>query len=149
VSKLILKKSVFIILVVFATLAKAQQQQDRFAVIENKLNELSSYNPGLNGKVELSVNGVAIKEFIRGLATSNNLNVSIDANLTGTVVNNFSNVTVLEVLMFLCRKYDLDITFVGNIISIKQYVAPPPPSTRISTQTNQYFLRFGYRPADI
>lgn len=125
-----LKNNLIAIFILFATLVNAQQQQDRFAVIENKLKELSRDNLGLNGKVELSVNGVSIQEFIRGLATANNLNVSIDAGLTTKVVNNFTNVTVTDVLLFLCRKYDLDISFVGNILSIKQYVAPPLPAAQ-------------------
>ncbi|MFL5763631.1 MAG: type II secretion system protein GspD [Bacteroidia bacterium] len=101
--------------------------QDRFAAIETKLTELSKTTPGLNEKVDLSVNGVAIQEFIRGLATTNNLNVSIDTGLNMKIVNNFSNVSVADVLLFLCKKYDLDISFIGNIMSITQYTAPPLP----------------------
>jgi len=121
-----IKYLLFAVVICIATVAKAQ---DRFMVIENKLKELSKDNLGLNEKVELSVNGVAIQEFIRGLATANNLNVSVDASLNTKIVNNFSNVTVTDVLLFLCKKYDLDIVFIGNIMSITQYVAPPvaPP----------------------
>lgn len=118
-----LKKLFFVILILITTHSNAQQ--DRFTVIEEKLRELSQETLGLNEKVELSVNGVAIQEFIRGLATSNNLNVSIDPSLSIKVVNNFSNVTVADVLLFLCKKYDLDITFIGNIMSFSQYAAPP------------------------
>jgi type IV pilus assembly protein PilQ len=121
-----LKYLLFAVVICIATLAKAQ---DRFTVIENKLKELSKDNLGLNEKVELSVNGVAIQEFIRGLATTNNLNVSVDASLNTKIINNFSNVTVTDVLLFLCKKYDLDIIFIGNIMSVVPYVAPPvaPP----------------------
>jgi type IV pilus assembly protein PilQ len=113
------------VLLMFTTL-NALAQTDRFVTIENKLKEIAAISSGLNEKVELSVNGVSIQEFIRGLATTNNLNVSIDANLTAKVYNNFSNVTVSDVLIFLVRKYDLDVTFVGNIISFTQFTAPPP-----------------------
>lgn len=114
------------LLLLLSTAFFAQTQTDRFATIENKLKEIAAVSPGLNEKVELSVNGVSIQEFIRGLATTNNLNVSIDANLTAKVYNNFSNVTVSDVLLFLVKKYDLDVTFVGNIISFTQFTAPPP-----------------------
>lgn len=113
--------------VMFVSITNAQE--DRFVTIENKLKELSKDTPGLNDKVELSVNGVAIQEFIRGLAITNNLNVSVDAGLTNKIVNNFSNVSVADVLLFLCKKYDLDMSFIGNIMSITQHIAiiPPPP----------------------
>ena len=117
-----LKKLFFILLVLVSVHAKAQQ--DRFADIENKLKDLSTETLGLNEKVELSVNGVAIPEFIRGLATNNNLNVSIDPAITDKVVNNFTNVTVADVLLFLCKKYDLDILFIGNIMSFTKHAAP-------------------------
>jgi type IV pilus assembly protein PilQ len=116
--------SAFLILLFITTTVTAQTE--RFQTIENKLKELAAISPGLNEKVELSVNGVSIQEFIRGLATTNNLNVSIDANLTTKIYNNFSNVTVSDVLLFLVKKYDLDVNFVGNIISFTQFVAPPP-----------------------
>lgn len=118
-----LKKLFFVFLILATTIVNAQQ--DRFTVIEEKLKELSMQTLGLNEKVELSVNGIAIQEFIRALATSNNLNVSVDPSLSAKVINNFSNVTVADVLLFLCKKYDLDITFIGNIMSFSQYAAPP------------------------
>lgn len=110
-------------LFLFATVAKAQDE--RYTTIENKMKEIAATTPGLNEKVELSVNGVTIQEFIRGLALTNNLNVSIDANLTSKIYNNFSNVSVSDVLIFLVKKYDLDLAFVGNIMSFTQYTAPP------------------------
>jgi type IV pilus assembly protein PilQ len=99
--------------------------QDRYADIETRMQALAKETPGLNEKVELSVNGVAIQEFIRGLAMSNNLNISVDPSLSAKIFNNFSDVTVTDVLMFLVRKYDLEVTFIGSIMSFSQYVSPP------------------------
>lgn len=118
--------------------------QDRFTEIENKLKELSKDNLGLNEKVDLSLNGVAISDLIRGIASTNNLNISVDPGLSTKIVNNFSNVSVLDVLMFLCKKYDLDISFIGNIMSISQFVAkatpikyiPKQPKVTYSSSTN-------------
>lgn len=126
VSGILNMKKKLVILVMLLLTISSFAQTDRFEFIENKLKEIAAVSPGLNEKVELSVNGVSIQEFIRGLATTNNLNVSIDANLTTKVYNNFSNVTVSDVLLFLVKKYDLDVTFVGNIISFTQFTVPPP-----------------------
>ncbi|MBN8696061.1 MAG: general secretion pathway protein GspD [Bacteroidetes bacterium] len=103
-------------------LVSSLSAQDRVDIIEAKLKDLSKETLGLNDKVELSVNGVTISDFIRGLAATNNINISVDPNLSTKIVNNFSNVTVTNVLVFLCRKYNLDINFIGNILSISQYV---------------------------
>jgi type IV pilus assembly protein PilQ len=116
----------FPLIVVFLLLTtRTIGQENRFLTIENKMKEIAATSPGLNEKVELSVNGVTLQEFIRGLATTNSLNISIDAGLTAKVYNNFSNVTVSDVLLFLIKKYDLDVSFVGNIISITQFTPPP------------------------
>ena len=114
-------KKIFLVFLILSS-AAVHAQQDRFTAIESKLKELALTTPGLNEKVELSVNGVAIQEFIRAMATTNNLNVSVDAGLTTKIVNNFSNVTVSDVLLFLAKKYDLEISFIGNIISVSQYI---------------------------
>lgn len=114
-------KKIILVFILFASVT-ANAQQDRFIAIENKLKELAKTTPGLNDKVELSVNGVAIQEFIRAMATTNNLNVSVDAGLTTKIVNNFTNVSVSDVLLFLAKKYDLEISFIGNIMSISQFV---------------------------
>ncbi|MFD1001314.1 type II secretion system protein GspD [Ohtaekwangia kribbensis] len=99
-------------------------QENRFAVLEQKFNELSSVNPGLNEKVDFSVSGVSIQEFLRGLAESNNLNVSIDPNLNFRIYNNFTNEKVSNILLFLAREYELDISFVGSIMSFRKFVKP-------------------------
>lgn len=127
-------KKRLILLVTFATVFFSFTfSQDRFTIIESKLKELAvKDSPGLNDKVDLSVNGVSIQDFIRGIATTSNLNISIDPLLTSKVYNNFSNVTVIDVFIFLCKKNDLDIAFVGNIISFLPYNAPkPPPETYV------------------
>jgi type IV pilus assembly protein PilQ len=115
------------IVLLFTVLISSLSAQDRIDIIEGKLKDLSKETLGLNDKVELSVNGVTISDFIRGLATTNNVNISVDPNLNTKIVNNFSNVTVSNVLVFLCRKYDLDINFIGNILSISQYVENNKP----------------------
>lgn len=122
------KTCILLLLFVFSIMATASAQ-DRFELIEQRMRTLAAETPGLNDKVELSVNGVSIQEFIRGLAISNNVNVSVDPSLNAKIFNNFTQVTVLDVLMFLTRKYDLEVTFIGSIISFSQYVAPPvlPP----------------------
>ncbi len=100
--------------------------------IGTKLEELSSTSSGLNNKVELSVDNVSIQDFIHGLAETHNLNMSVDVNLTTQISNTFSNVTVKEVLIFLCRKFNLNISFIGSIMSISQnLIIPEQPAVYI------------------
>lgn len=107
-------------------------EDPRFAVIEQKLNTLADSVPGLKNEVELSVNGVELQEFIRALAITNNLNVSVEPALNTKIYDNFSDVTVTNVFLFLCRRYELDITFIGNIMVFSKYIPPTPVVTPYS-----------------
>lgn len=100
--------------------------EGRLDKLKKKLDELAVTVPGLTNKVELSVNGLPIQEFIRGLAITNNLNVSVETALDTKIYDNFTNVTVTDVFLFLCQRYELDINFIGNIMVFTKYIPSPP-----------------------
>ena len=97
--------------VLLFTQSIAQTNPDRFVVIEATLDSLSSHMKGLNGEVELSVSEIRLDEFLRALAMSHNVNISVGEDLGLKVVSNFSKVSVKEVLLFLVKKYNLHIHF--------------------------------------
>ena len=110
---------------------KVITQEERLKKIEDKLDELAkSTTPGLKEVVDFSVSGVSIQEFLRGLAETNNLNISIDPSLNIKVVNNFTNEKVSSILLFLCKEYSLDIDVVGSIMSFHKYEAAKAPEVK-------------------
>lgn len=121
--------------------------QDRFQVMEQRLKEMSVEVPGLNEKVQLSISGATIQEFLRGLAESNNLNINVDPQLNARIYNNFKNEKAINVLLFLAREYNLDFRFVGSIISVVPFLAPvqvpvyQPKELRISYENSSNNLR--------
>lgn len=110
----------------FLIIGSGTYAQDRFDLLDEKLTQLSKNYPGLNEKVELSVNGVSIQDFIRAIGTNNNLNVTVEPTLDIKVSSNFKKVTAKDVFMFLCRKHDLEITFIGPIMSFSKFIPPVP-----------------------
>lgn len=98
--------------------------QDRFTVMEEKLEQVAKDYPGLNERIELSMSNVSIQEYLRAIAASNNLNLNVDQTLDIKITNSFSKVTAKEVFLFLCKRYDLDISFVGPIMTFNKYVPP-------------------------
>jgi len=121
-----MKKIYTKLLLIFSLLLFACQvvAQSRFDQIQVKFEILKADNPGLDNIAELSINGSTLTEVIRGLANTNNLNISIDQNLDMQIVNNFANVTVAEILLFLIKRYDLDVNFTGNIMHFSKYNLP-------------------------
>lgn len=125
------------------TQAQPVPQTDRFVALEEKLNDLKKEVPGLNEKVDFAISGASIQEFIKTLAESNNLNVSVDPSLSMRVHNNFTNEKVGTILLFLCKEYDLDIRFVGTIMSFYKYIPPAEikiaaPPKEIKASYNNY-----------
>lgn len=121
-------KGHLIIILMFSCLSIVGQQLDRVDSIEQQLNVLAdSLAPGLNEKVAASVSSVNITEFVRGLAISNGLNISVDPDLDIKITVNFANETVLNILVFLTKQYNLDIQLTGSIIYVTSYRAPPKP----------------------
>jgi len=100
--------------------------QDRIKNIKNQLTALTTDMPGLEENVQMSVSGVSIQEFMRGIADAHKLNISVDPAIEQRVVNNFANATVSDVLIFICKEYDLSINFIGSIMSIVKYNVPEP-----------------------
>lgn len=99
---------------------------DRIKQIENQLSAMTAEMPGLEEKVQMSVSGVSIQEFMRGIADAHKLNISVDPAIQQEVVNNFANATVSDVLIFICKEYELSINFIGSIMSIVKYNPPKP-----------------------
>ncbi|MGN6645733.1 MAG: type II secretion system protein GspD [Cytophaga sp.] len=112
-----------ILLCFICTFVHAQTESARIDSLEAKLNKIAKAGaPGLNDQIDFSVSGVSIQEFLRGIAEAHELNINIDPQLNFKVYNNFSKETVLNVVLFLAREYDLDIRFTGSIMSFYQYV---------------------------
>ncbi|MCF6307701.1 MAG: type II and III secretion system protein [Flavobacteriaceae bacterium] len=97
-------------------------QQDRMLQIKTKLESIVVDTPGLTENVEVNVNNISLPEFLQTIAYANNVNLNISSGLeTYSITNNFSNATVLDVFLFVCKEYNLDIDFIGNILSIRKH----------------------------
>jgi len=112
------------ILFLFITANANAQRRDRIQVIQDQLDKLSATVPGLNEVVNSSVNGASIQEFVTALAKSNNLSINIDPKVNGKIANNFTNVTATNVIVFLAKTYNLDVSFTGSIITLSPYTDP-------------------------
>ncbi|NER12992.1 general secretion pathway protein GspD [Leptobacterium flavescens] len=103
-------------------------QDNRIENIKNRLEVLSVENKGLTEELKLNINvtDITLPNFLTAVSKVHQLNINISSELNSiTLVNNFPDVNVADLLVFLCKEYDLDIDFTGNILSVKKYSAPP------------------------
>jgi len=126
-------KSVVSLILIFVcfTIGHAQSN-DRLSLIETELENLAETNQGLGDKLDASIalNEITLSNFLLAISNVHNVNISVSPELNQMrVTNNFSNVSVANVLLFLCKEYNLTIEFTGDILSIKRFVPIPEDQT--------------------
>ncbi|GAB5476223.1 MAG: general secretion pathway protein GspD [Maribacter sp.] len=103
------------------------QDSQRIAKIQNQLELLSVENTELKEslKLDINVSNVTLANFLMAVSEVHQLNLSISPDIGNiNLVNNFSNVVVSDLLVYLCKEYNLDIEFTGNILAIKRFQPP-------------------------
>ncbi|OFY26020.1 MAG: hypothetical protein A2275_05870 [Bacteroidetes bacterium RIFOXYA12_FULL_35_11] len=123
-------KIIFLFLTFVFLITNVAFTQDRIIKLDKELKNLAKTNPSLLEMVDVSVSGVSIQEFLRGVASNVKVNISVDPSLQITVVNNFSDVMIIDMLLFLAKEHDLELSITGNIISVSKY-NPPVKETPI------------------
>jgi type IV pilus assembly protein PilQ len=98
-----------------------QAQDDRIQQTKYKLDALVSEVPGLSQTVNIKVRETTLSSFLVAVSEVHKVNISVDPSLNSiSIINNFSDVEVSDLLLFLCKEYDLKIDFTGSIIAIKR-----------------------------
>lgn len=121
----------YALLLIFLSCFSLFAQEDlRLEQIKNKLEILSVDNAGLteNLKLDINVTNVSLTNFLVAVSSVHKLNITVSPELSNVnIINNFSDVTVADLLLFLCKEYNLDIDFTGNILSVKKYIPKEEP----------------------
>jgi type IV pilus assembly protein PilQ len=112
------KKTIYIFLFLLASGFVAAQQDT--TELDKMFTDLAVQKKGLNEVVKIDVSGLTLHDFISSIAEEHQLNVDVDVSLDQPIVNNFFDVPVKDVLVYLVQKYDLDVTFAKNIISFQK-----------------------------
>lgn len=112
------KKLGYVFIILFFTNSIIAQQD--INQLSKQFDALSVQKKGLNETIKIDVSGLTLRDFISSIAEEHQLNIDVDSELTQQVSNNFFDVTVKDVLIHLVQKYDLEVTFMNNIIVFKK-----------------------------
>jgi type IV pilus assembly protein PilQ len=100
-------------------------QDIRIQQIKNNIEAINTESLGLNEKVNINIKEASLSSFLLAVSEVHKVNISVAPSLSQiSIVNNFTDVTVADLLVFLCKEYNLTIDFTGNILSIKPYEKP-------------------------
>ena len=107
-----------------AYLNVSAQESNRISQLKLQLESILVDAPGLVEKADINVSNVILPDFLRALANAHKVNLNISPTLGSLVIsNNYSNATVADILIFLCKEYELTLELTGNIIAIKKLKA--------------------------
>ncbi len=131
-------KKLFLVLLLALMPVLLHAQQDMEA-LSLRFDEFSTQKPGLKEVLKIDVSGLTLHDFITTIAGEYKLNVSVDTDLNQVVTNNFYDVTVKDVFLFLADKYDLEISFMSNIILFKKRKEQKVVEKRVAKPVDVYY----------
>jgi type IV pilus assembly protein PilQ len=111
--------------ITFAQDVTNNQEQIRLRLLEQTINNKAGAIKGFNETAKLDLKTADVYTLLTAVATSHEINMVIDSRLNSLQVNNtFEKVEVSDLLFFLAKEYQLDYTFVGEIMTVKKYLPP-------------------------
>lgn len=113
-----LKKVFYVLAALFFSHSIIAQQD--INELSKKFDEWSLQKKGLNESIKMNISGLTLHDFISSIAEEHQLNIDVDSELNQPIESNFFDVTVKDVLIHLAQKYDLDVSFMKNIIIFKK-----------------------------
>lgn len=84
--------------------------------LEQDLKELSKERKGLKETLRIDVEGLVLHEFIATVAQEHEINVSVSPDLDDIITSNFYDMKVLDILLFVIKRYDLEVRIINQII---------------------------------
>lgn len=116
----------YIFIIFFILCLDAYSQIDtRIKTIENRLELLKVDHPEFEETVNVNISHTTLSNLLLATSKVHGINLNVSPQLESiNIINNFSNVSIADLLIFLVKEYDLDIQFTGNIISISKFETP-------------------------
>lgn len=115
------------VLLFFVSTLVFSQENQRIDNLRNNIEAVAADSPGLTQKVNINIKESSLSDFLLAVADIHKVNLNVSPALKQiNIVNNFTDVAVADLLLYLCKEYKLTIDFTGNILSIKPYEAPKP-----------------------
>ena len=129
-------------LFIFLCFVAQAQETERIKKLEYVLDSLSGSIPGLNQKADMAFKEAPLHDLIRAIGQAHGINVFVDNKQNQLITYRFSEEPVKNTFLFLCKRYQLHIEPVGNILHFSVYTAPaprpkPPREPAISYQRGQ------------
>ncbi|AUC13871.1 hypothetical protein BTO06_01305 [Tenacibaculum sp. SZ-18] len=112
-----------------STVLFGQTKNERIVLLEKKLDSIATFIPALNEKVSnIDTDSLNIRTLLNQVTRDHKINFSDTPQLSNMKITYyFEEVTVKDLLIHICNKFNLQINMVGNILSLTDYEEPEQP----------------------
>jgi type IV pilus assembly protein PilQ len=132
VISLVKKAIMTVMLCVISVFANTQSD----AALVDRIEQIRVEYRSIDEPVDLNCEGMELNLLLNNLARTAKMNISIDGVLEEKVFASFSRISIAEVLMFLCKKYSLDVQLVNKIVYFKKKESPVQKRKEIIIETD-------------
>ncbi|MBV7269083.1 type II secretion system protein GspD [Winogradskyella luteola] len=119
-----MKKILYLLLFSISISFAQNDEKQRINQLKNQLEILATEVSGLNDvfTTEINATNLTLSNLLLAVADVHKLNINPAQELNSQSISpSFPNVIVSDLLIFLCKEYDLTIDFTGTIMSVKHY----------------------------
>lgn len=90
--------------------------------IESTLEDFSEKKPAIKETIRIDITGLSLYDFLNTIAIEHKINISADSDLDYQIESSFFDIPVMDVFLFVMKKYNLDIEIINDIIVFKKKV---------------------------
>jgi type IV pilus assembly protein PilQ len=103
-----------------------EQEEERFELIAEKLAAYAMNYPAIDQGIDITFTG-SLQDFAIAFTNATRLSITVYPSVQLQVVANFSGTKPRDILLHLCRFYQLDLAVSGSILSLMPYQTAPAP----------------------
>lgn len=100
-----------------------QGSPNRFDLLAIRLEEYAIENPKIDKEIDISITGT-LQDFALAFSKETKVNLTIEPSINPKVAVNFSETKPRDILLHLCKFYNLDLSFSGTILTIIPFKEP-------------------------
>ena len=146
-----MRKTILLITIYFlASVNGLAQLSDslRIAELKGKLEVAVQIDSAYAEKIDISVSNIQVADFLKNISKASNLNINVNITDSKSITCNFKQISIVDLIFFICREHYFQVEWVGNILSIYPYITPRiEPQLYISYNVDDQTLSYNFAQA--
>lgn len=118
-------KLIIILLFFFTCICSGFSQNSdslHVSALREKLDQVTKTDSNFTNKVDISVSNIPVVELLKNIGKASSLNIIAKLPTNRMVTCNFKQIRIIDLLLFLCKEFSLNVEVMGNILTLSPYI---------------------------